>query len=47
MNQELIDYIKQQLNAGENKNKIVTVLQDAGWNSGEIEEVFQSLQKTQ
>ncbi len=47
MNQELIDYIKQQLEAGEDKNEIIKVLQNAGWGSEEIEAVFQSLQNKQ
>ncbi len=47
MNQELVDYIKQQLKAGEDRNEITKVLQNAGWDSGEIEAVFQSVQNTQ
>ncbi len=46
MNQELLDYIKQQLEAGESKEEILKTLQNEGWGSEDIETVFQSLKNT-
>jgi hypothetical protein len=40
MNQELVDYIKQQMKVNVSKNKIVDVLSEQGWRQSEIDEAF-------
>lgn len=40
MNQELVDYIKQQMKVNVSKNKIVDVLLEQGWRQSEIDEAF-------
>jgi len=40
MNQELVDYIKQQLNINMSKNKITGVLLEQGWHQSEIDAAF-------
>ena len=40
MNQELIDYIKQQMNLNVSKNKIADVLLGQGWQQPELDEAF-------
>jgi len=40
MNQELVDYIKQQRNISVSKNKIINVLLEQGWHQSEIDEAF-------
>jgi flagellar basal body-associated protein FliL len=40
MNQELIDYIKQQMNLNVSKNKITDVLLGQGWQQAELDEAF-------
>jgi hypothetical protein len=40
MNQELVDYIKQQMKVNVSKNKVVEVLLEQGWRQSEIDEAF-------
>ena len=40
MNQELVDYIKQQMKVNVSKNKIVEVLLEQGWRQSEVDEAF-------
>lgn len=40
-NQELLQYIKQQLSLGETKDRVTKVLLDAGWTDGDVKEALE------
>lgn len=47
MNQQLINYIRQQLKAGEDKQAIINILLAQGWKQSDLDEAFASIENEQ